>query len=172
MDFCENCGKVVPDRLKFCPYCGAYIDKPECRTFWYGILSFFVPIIGVILYLVWRKEKPKAAKSAITGWLLNVFSKALILIIVFAFSIFVAIKTDAADGQTDTTHKASVGINDYDYDYGTYYGEESEDDDYDIDSYYTTEGFDYDNSYNSLLTDDAFDDYDDNYFSDYFGYDY
>jgi uncharacterized protein YqgC (DUF456 family) len=49
----------------------------------FAILSFFIPIVGLILFLVWRKEKPKKAKSAgigaIIGFVLGIISYAVIL---------------------------------------------------------------------------------------------
>ena len=33
----------------------------------WGILGFFIPIAGVVLYLVWRYERIKDAKHALTG---------------------------------------------------------------------------------------------------------
>ncbi len=190
MDFCENCGKEIPDHLKFCPHCGAYIEKIEGRTFGYGILSFFIPIIGIVLYLVWRKEKPKAAKSAIKGWILNVALKVIALIIVLIFSVFiVGVETGEASYQNYTDHQSGIGINNYDYDYGTYSGENEETDDYssyatttnyeittyNYSDYYgstdTTEDFDYD--YYSSFSDDNYDyNYDDYPFLTSDAYDY
>lgn len=56
-------------------------DKPEDPgSFWYGVLGFFIPLVGLILFCVWNKEKPKSAKQAGIGALISV-----ILAIAFIF---------------------------------------------------------------------------------------
>lgn len=45
------------------------VDEP---SFGYAVLGFFVPMAGLILYLVWREETPLRAKSAGKGALVGV----------------------------------------------------------------------------------------------------
>ncbi len=33
----------------------------------WAILGFFIPIVGIILFFVWQKNKPKCAKKSIIG---------------------------------------------------------------------------------------------------------
>lgn len=44
----------------------------------WGVLGFFIPIVGLILFLVWRKDKPKSAKvagiGALIGFVLNLIT--------------------------------------------------------------------------------------------------
>lgn len=44
----------------------------------FAILSFFVPLVGLILYLCWNSEKPKRAKSCAKGAIIG-FVVSLVL---------------------------------------------------------------------------------------------
>ena len=57
-----------------------YDEQPEGRGIGWGILSFFLPIVGLILFLVWKNKKPRAAKASGIGALVG-FILFLILII-------------------------------------------------------------------------------------------
>lgn len=46
----------------------------------WAILSFFIPIVGLILFLVWKDTKPKSAKSAAIGAIVSVALAILIRI--------------------------------------------------------------------------------------------
>lgn len=60
--------------------------KDEGSTGGWAVLGFFFPIVGLILYLVWRDTKPLSAKAAgrgaligfVVGVLLYVFSAAVL----------------------------------------------------------------------------------------------
>lgn len=60
----------------------------EGSTVGWGILGFFIPIVGFILWLIWKDEHPARAKSAGIGCLvsvcLGVVGSILYLIILFA----------------------------------------------------------------------------------------
>lgn len=69
--YCNNCGREIDDKANVCPNCGV---KPEKRnvivedehssTVGWGVLSFFIPIVGLILYLLWQDSRPRAAKTS------------------------------------------------------------------------------------------------------------
>lgn len=50
-------------------------------SFGWAVLGFFIPIAGLILYLVWRTEKPLSARRAGIGALVSGIG-ALVLVIV------------------------------------------------------------------------------------------
>lgn len=60
----------------------------EGSTVGWGILGFFIPIVGFILWLIWKDEHPARAKSAGIGCLvsicLGVVGSILYIIILFA----------------------------------------------------------------------------------------
>ncbi len=99
--YCKNCGRSVDDTSSYCNNCGARIDnKPNAdvsednSNLGFAILGFFIPIVGLILFLIYEEKKPKRAKSAIKGALIGFITKivlAIILVIlyvVFAASLF------------------------------------------------------------------------------------
>lgn len=48
----------------------------------WGILGFFIPIVGLILFLVWNSSKPRNAKSAGIGALASVIFSVIFYSIV------------------------------------------------------------------------------------------
>lgn len=58
-------------------------EPVDSGSFWYGVLGFFFPLIGLILFCVWRKEKPTSAKQcgigALIGFILGVIFSGAIL---------------------------------------------------------------------------------------------
>ena len=92
--FCRNCGKEVNDNAVVCVSCGAAV-KPQsskqdgpigCLL---GGACFLVPIIGLVLYLMWKDEMPQKAKQAgiwaIVGFVLN---------LIFSVIYFVAVMSE------------------------------------------------------------------------------
>lgn len=69
--FCNKCGKQIPGDAKFCPECGANLTAQNGQgdetSFGYALLSFFIPVVGLVLFIVWNKEYPKRAKSCLYG---------------------------------------------------------------------------------------------------------
>ena len=105
--YCKNCGRTVDDTSSYCNNCGARIDnKPnadaseDSLSLGFAIFGFFIPIVGLILFLIYEEKKPKRAKSAIKGALIGFITKivlAIILVIlyvVFAASLFNNISND------------------------------------------------------------------------------
>lgn len=105
--YCKNCGRSVDDTSSYCNNCGARIDnKPNAdvsednSNLGFAILGFFIPIVGLILFLIYEEKKPKRAKSAVKGALIGFITEivlAIILVIlsvVFATSLFNNISND------------------------------------------------------------------------------
>lgn len=78
MAFCKNCGQQIDDWATVCPACGVAQGsgrqaKPaDNGGFGWGLLGCCVPIVGLILFLVWKDEKPNTAKAAGIGALVSV----------------------------------------------------------------------------------------------------
>lgn len=100
MAFCRNCGVEIDDRAVMCPKCGVMQDsrwntpavnpEDDKHAGWWGVLGFFVPIVGLILFLVWRDTRPKCAKSAGIGALISTVLSIVLAIIamIFSFGMF------------------------------------------------------------------------------------
>ncbi|AVQ27110.1 hypothetical protein [Fusobacterium ulcerans] len=57
--------------------------------FAWGCLGFCIPIVGLILWLVWRDEKPKTAKAVGIGALVSAIIGAVFVVIYFIFLVFI-----------------------------------------------------------------------------------
>ena len=76
MAFCRNCGAQIDDNAVVCTSCGvaqnntpAVVDK---GGFGWGALGCCLPLVGLILFLVWKDTKPKTSKAAGIGALVSV----------------------------------------------------------------------------------------------------
>lgn len=91
MAFCKNCGQEIDDKAVICPKCGvAQETKPEVVDnggFGWGLLGCCIPIVGLILFLVWKDTKPKTAKAAGIGALVCVILLIIYYIAVFAIGV-------------------------------------------------------------------------------------
>ncbi len=111
MPYCTKCGKEIDEGAAFCPSCGSpqnggYNQQPyhpsqndpytapryqsqappvdyDSGSFGWFILGFFIPLVGLILFLVWIGNKPKSAKMAGLGALINVILTVIFYVFIF-----------------------------------------------------------------------------------------
>lgn len=111
MNYCSNCGNKVDNEAYICPKCGVLLKNNQVSSsndtgsIGYGILGFFFPLVGLILYLCWKNESPNNAKIAGKGALISVIINVVLCILAFIFSFIFF------------THTSSTINNGYDYDY-------------------------------------------------------
>lgn len=88
MAFCKKCGSELEEGQQVCGNCGTSVSGTNVQSttsgvndnggFGWGLLGFCFPIVGLILYLVWRQDKPNNAKAAgigaIIGFVLGLIS--------------------------------------------------------------------------------------------------
>ena len=71
--FCTHCGKQILKDAVMCPYCGCAAESKESvadePNKGLNILSFLLPIVGAIIYLVYHEKEPKKA-AAVGKWAL------------------------------------------------------------------------------------------------------
>ncbi len=77
MKFCSKCGKEIHDDAAICIHCGCNVtDTQDAPSIGFAILGFFIPLVGLILYLIWHNTKPKqatsAGKGALIGFIVNI----------------------------------------------------------------------------------------------------
>ena len=69
--YCPNCGEQIDDKAVVCPKCGVPVKNTvapdDAPSTGFAVLGFLFPIIGLILYLVWKSERPLRAKSVGKG---------------------------------------------------------------------------------------------------------
>ena len=109
---CKNCGKYNEDKAKYCVECGTKLDgyssesqeekpKKENGDFslkeldswpqWILLLiSFFVPILGIIYYAIDRDRVPVRAKKCLT---MSIVSLAIVIGIAISVHIVAFVLT-------------------------------------------------------------------------------
>lgn len=99
MKYCSKCGKEIMDDAVICPGCGcpqdnkALKNQADSSSFGWAMLGFCIPIVGLILYLVRKKDTPLKAKSAGKGALVSLII-SVIIYIVYAIILGVTIGMD------------------------------------------------------------------------------
>lgn len=63
--FCSKCGQGVMDEAVICPHCGCKItgNEPDEVNTGLCVLSFLIPLAGLVLFAVYANSKPKSAKK-------------------------------------------------------------------------------------------------------------
>lgn len=91
---CRNCGNPINSHASYCTYCGAKCNDQESQkvsndkaSFGFALLGFFIPVVGLILFLLYEDKKPKRAKSAGKGALTGFIIYILIIIAIVVFTI-------------------------------------------------------------------------------------
>ena len=88
MKFCSKCGKEILEDAVICPHCGCSASPnitamaEDAPSTGFAVLGFFFPLIGLILYLVWKEKTPLKAKSAGKGALIG-FCVSLVVSIIY-----------------------------------------------------------------------------------------
>jgi len=94
--FCTNCGKEINPDAIICVHCGAATKNNTSKVssgtddggaLWL-IVGLLVPIVGLILYLVWKEEKPRTASQAGKGALIGFVISIIFYIISFLAMFF------------------------------------------------------------------------------------
>ena len=81
MKFCSKCGAQIEDDAVICVKCGCAVapekklSKDEKST-GFNVLAFFIPLIGLILWLIWKEDYPikskSIGKSALIGFCISI----------------------------------------------------------------------------------------------------
>ena len=91
--YCTRCGSPIDEEAIFCVHCGNSVatapKKADSDSIGWGVLGFFFPLVGFILWLVWKDEQPKKAKNLGIGALVSVILGVVAVVGYYIF-IFVA----------------------------------------------------------------------------------
>ena len=102
MNYCSNCGNKLDNNIDVCLKCGIKLKNEYNNVthdnggIGWSLLGFFVPLAGLILYFIWRKEKPKTAKSLGKGALLYLALYIMLLITIFVFGFIFAVNSETS----------------------------------------------------------------------------
>ena len=76
--FCSKCGKEINNDAVVCVHCGCAVKNntvtaaaEDAPNTGFAVLGFFIPLVGLILYLVNKDTHPQKAKSAGKGALIG-----------------------------------------------------------------------------------------------------
>lgn len=81
------------------PQYGAYpnTNPQDTGSIGWGVLGFFFPLVGFILWLVWKQERPLTAKKAGVGALIGVIAVVALYVLIFVFAFTLAAIGSAAN---------------------------------------------------------------------------
>ena len=87
MKYCSHCGAQIDDNAVICVKCGCSVaqnntNPQDAPNAGFAVLSFFFPVVGLILWLVWMNTSPLKAKSCWKGALIGVIVSVVAYIIV------------------------------------------------------------------------------------------
>ena len=119
--YCRKCGSELKDDALFCSHCAEPVITQQQPTWqaqqpawqppqplnvdngswgWF-VLGLFVPVVGLILYLVWKNEKPLSAKRAGLGALVGGIATVVLTILEFVIFFFLGIMEGFAPSYYD-----------------------------------------------------------------------
>ena len=98
--FCHNCNYQLDDNAYVCPNCGCLVAQQqqqrerqikEGSAFGWGLLSLIIPVVGLILFLCWKEDRPKTYKVcgiwALIGYILGFILLCALIILGVCSSI-------------------------------------------------------------------------------------
>ena len=92
MKYCTHCGNELLDEAVVCPKCGcaaaAKPTEPDIPSTGLNVLSFLIPLVGLICFAAMYSTSPKKAKAAGRAALISVI---LAMILYFILGVIVAV---------------------------------------------------------------------------------
>lgn len=104
--FCPHCGSKIADKESEDDYFASdapiddlnrledrnqaqrpapnYAPVEDKGGFLWGLIGFFIPFVGLILFLVWKDQMPKRSKSCGIGALVGVIAYIVLVIVLYA----------------------------------------------------------------------------------------
>jgi uncharacterized membrane protein YvbJ len=103
--YCPNCGSSINENAEICVHCGVNVlkfsnqvtaAKNDTPNIWINVLSLCCfPLLGIIIYFVWKDTQPKAAKSALIYALFGIAISIIIMIISFVIGFTAGMVEDS-----------------------------------------------------------------------------
>ena len=127
-NFCGNCGNKVNENEIYCSRCGVSLNNNnnsysndvsninDDGGLGWAVLGYFIPLVGLILYIAWNKEKPKTAKAVGKGALISVIV-GFVLTIIFGLFVFRIISKFEYNDIYDDDFHIRNDYDDYMYDF-------------------------------------------------------
>lgn len=95
--YCSKCGQQIGEMSVFCNNCGYQVGNTtnqinDAPNKGFAIIGFFIPLVGLILYLIFEGKQPLKAKSAGKGALIGFITGIVVCIglyvALFAFTMY------------------------------------------------------------------------------------
>lgn len=102
--YCKHCGTQIDDKAYICPVCGKITAEaqtpydngqpqmfgPDKKSALWGILSFFAPVVALVLYAVWKDDYPKRSRSVFIGAITGFVFYVLLIVLCVVLGLIVA----------------------------------------------------------------------------------
>lgn len=83
--YCKHCGAEIDDNAVVCPKCGVAVGRQvandDAPSAGFAVMCFFLPIVGLILYLMWNETSPQKARSCGKGAIIGVIVSVVLGVI-------------------------------------------------------------------------------------------
>lgn len=114
--YCKNCGSLVDENSLYCNKYGTKLDNTQSvpvsedrSSFGFALLGFFIPLAGLIFFLVYESKKPKRAKSAGKGALIGFITEIILSIVVVILYVVLTASLFQNIADESTTNMSSIG---------------------------------------------------------------
>lgn len=86
--YCHSCAQEIKEEAEICPSCGVR-QKPadDPADILPKAASCCIPLVGIILYFMWKDTKPKAAKDVCTWAWIGIGASFVVYILAFILGI-------------------------------------------------------------------------------------
>ncbi len=105
--YCRKCGTELKEGALFCSQCAEPVIAPQPQqpawqpqrpvaptdtgSWGWFVLGLFIPLVGLILFLIWKDEKPLSAKRAGIGALVGFVGGILLVILELVLFFFLGV---------------------------------------------------------------------------------
>lgn len=62
-----------------------FIEEPKKPVFSYILVGFLVPLIGFIMFFIYKRDKPEEADAFLDGAIIGVFSFIIIFLLIVGY---------------------------------------------------------------------------------------
>lgn len=81
--YCKRCGNEIGVGMNYCSRCGYHQNVGpagpgiyDSGSLGWAILAFILPPLGLILWILWVKERPKSAEMLLIGSIISILAFA------------------------------------------------------------------------------------------------